>query len=245
MRCLVLSDIHSNIDALDSVLADAARHGDLRVLVLGDLVGYGAAPNQVIDRLRELPVEAAVRGNHDRAACGVDEGESFNEVARASAAVTARMLTPANRDYLKSLPIGPLGVSWTTEICHGTPFDEDAYVFDEMDAAYALRSTSRPLCLFGHTHAVFAARLRAEELEIVDASPGQTITVADGVRLLVNVGSVGQPRDGDPRAGYGVLDEEARTVVCYRVDYPVERAQARIREAGMPEALARRLALGR
>jgi len=245
MRCLILSDVHANIDALESVLADAARHGALEVLLLGDLVGYGAEPNAVIERLRDLPIAAAIRGNHDRAACGLDDGGSFNEVARTSAALTARVLTVPNREYLRSLPAGPITISPLTEICHGTPFDEDAYVFDEMDAVYALRAATRPLCLYGHTHAPFGARLRGDELEFVDASPGAEITVADGVRLIVNVGSVGQPRDGDPRAGYGVLDEEGRTVTCYRVDYPVERAQARIRDAGLPEALARRLALGR
>jgi len=245
MRYLILSDVHANIDALESVLADAARHGALEVLLLGDLVGYGAEPNAVIERLRDLPIAAAIRGNHDRAACGLDDGESFNEVARTSAALTARVLKLPNREYLRGLPAGPIAISPLTEICHGTPFDEDAYVFDEMDAVYALRAATRPLCLYGHTHAPFGARLRADELEFVDASPGAEISVADGVRLIVNVGSVGQPRDGDPRAGYGVLDEEARTVTCYRVDYPVERAQARIREAGLPEALAKRLALGR
>ena len=245
MRYLILSDVHANIDAFESVLADAARHGALEVLLLGDLVGYGAEPNAVIERLRDLPIAAAIRGNHDRAACGLDDGESFNEVARTSAALTARVLKLPNREYLRGLPAGPIAISPLTEICHGTPFDEDAYVFDEMDAVYALRAATRPLCLYGHTHAPFGARLRADELEFVDASPGAEISVADGVRLIVNVGSVGQPRDGDPRAGYGVLDEEARTVTCYRVDYPVERAQARIREAGLPEALAKRLALGR
>ena len=245
MRYLILSDVHANIDALESVLADAARHGALEVLLLGDLVGYGAEPNAVIERLRGLPIAAAIRGNHDRAACGLDDGGSFNEVARTSAALTARVLTVPNREYLRGLPAGPITISPLTEICHGTPFDEDAYVFDEMDAVYALRAATRPLCLYGHTHAPFGARLRGDELEFVDASPGAEITVADGVRLIVNVGSVGQPRDGDPRAGYGVLDEEGRTVTCYRVDYPVERAQARIRDAGLPEALARRLALGR
>jgi diadenosine tetraphosphatase ApaH/serine/threonine PP2A family protein phosphatase len=245
MRCLVLSDIHANIDALDSVLADAARHGDLPLLLLGDLVGYGADPNAVVDRLRDLPVAAAIRGNHDRAACGLDDGEHFNEVARASAAVTATLLTARNREYLRALPPGPLVLSDLTEICHGTPFDEDAYVFDEMDAVYALRAASRPLCLFGHTHTPFAVRLSNEDLEFLDASPGEAIAVGPATRVLVNVGSVGQPRDGDPRAAYGVLDEEARTITCYRVAYPVERAQARIREARLPEPLAKRLGLGR
>jgi diadenosine tetraphosphatase ApaH/serine/threonine PP2A family protein phosphatase len=245
MRYLVLSDIHANIDALESVLSDAAARGEWEVLMLGDLVGYGAEPNGVIDRLRDLPVAASIRGNHDRAACGLDDAESFNEVARASAAATARVLTARNREYLRNLPAGPIAVSDLIEICHGTPFDEDAYVFDEMDAVYALRSASRPLCLFGHTHAPFAARLRGDDVEFIEAAPGDPIPIVNGATHLVNVGSVGQPRDGDPRAAYGIVDVDVLTVTCYRVAYPVEAAQGRIREAGLPEALARRLALGR
>lgn len=245
MRYLVLSDIHGNLEALDAVLADAARHGELPILILGDLVGYGGDPNAVIDRLRDLPVAAAVRGNHDRAASGLDDAEGFNEVARRSAAATAASLTARNREYLNSLPPGPVAISALTEICHGTPFDEDAYVFDEMDAVYALRSASRPLCLFGHTHAPFGARLRGEDLEVLDVAGGGPVQIADGAAHIVNVGSVGQPRDGDPRAAYGILDEEARTVTCCRVEYAVDRAQARIREAGFPESLAKRLSLGR
>ena len=245
MRYLILSDIHANLDALESVLADAAREDDLPVLLLGDLVGYGAEPNAVIDRLRDRTIAAAVRGNHDRAACGLDNGEHFNEAARTSAAATARLLTARNREYLRGLPAGPVVLSDLTEICHGTPFDEDAYVFDEMDAVLALRAASRALCLFGHTHAPFGLCLKGEDLSFLSTGPGETITVTAGCRLLVNVGSVGQPRDGDPRAAYGILDETARTVTCYRVAYPVERAQARILEAGLPEALAKRLALGR
>jgi diadenosine tetraphosphatase ApaH/serine/threonine PP2A family protein phosphatase len=245
MRCLVLSDIHANIDALDSVLGDAARHGDLPLLLLGDLVGYGAEPNAVVDRLRDLHIAAAIRGNHDRAACGLDDGDNFNEVARTSAAATGRVLTARNRDYLRALAPGPVAVSDVTEICHGTPFDEDAYVFDEMDAVYALRAASRPICLFGHTHSPFGARLRGEDVEFLDIAPGTPAALADADRLLVNVGSVGQPRDGDARAAYGILDEEAGTVTCYRVEYPIDLAQARIRDAGLPEALAKRLGLGR
>ena len=246
MRYLVLSDIHGNSDALASVLADAAaRDGEMPLLLLGDLVGYGGDPNGVIDRLRDLPVAGAVRGNHDRAACGLDDGASFNEVARVSAAGTARMLSARNRDYLRSLAAGPLTVTGFIEICHGTPYDEDAYVFDEMDAVYALRAATRPLCLFGHTHAPFGARLRGEELEVLDVGGGAPARIAPGAAHIVNVGSVGQPRDGDPRAAYGIVEDDAMTVVCRRVAYDVERAQARIREARFPESLAARLSLGR
>ena len=245
MRYLILSDIHANIDALDQVLADAARHGEFRVLLLGDLVGYNADPNGVVARLRELPVEAAVRGNHDRVACGLGDSAHFSEAARASAASTAARLTEESRDYLRGLPPGPVSVSPLVEICHGAPFDEDEYIFDEMDAVYAIRAASRPVCLFGHTHAPFAMRMAGDEIDFLDVSPGARIALHTGSRYLVNVGSVGQPRDGDPRAAYGILETERPGITCYRVAYPVERAQSRIREAGLPDALARRLAVGR
>ncbi len=188
---------------------------------------------------------AAIRGNHDRVACGMGEAGEFNDAARASARVTARMLTGENRDYLRGLPRGPLAVDEFIEICHGTPFDEDEYIFDEMDAVYALRAASRPVCLFGHTHTPFAMRLAGDDVDFLDVSPGARIVLQDGQRYLANVGSVGQPRDGDPRAAYGILDTGARTLTCHRVAYPVERAQRRIREAGLPDALARRLSVGR
>ena len=245
MRCLVLSDIHANIDALDRVLADAARHGDLQLLLLGDLVGYGAEPNLVIDRLRDLPVAAAIRGNHDRAACGLDDGENFNETARASAAVTGRILTARNREYLKALAAGPIAVSALTEICHGTPFDEDAYVFDEMDAMYALQASRARVCLYGHTHIPASLVFDGSLVDFGVLKGDQTIACRDDTRYLINVGSVGQPRDGDPRAAYGVVDLDQRTVNVYRVAYPVEQAQARIIDAGLPDVLAQRLRLGR
>jgi diadenosine tetraphosphatase ApaH/serine/threonine PP2A family protein phosphatase len=245
MRYLVLSDIHANIEALNSVLADAGRHGDAEILLLGDLVGYGADPNGVITCVRGLRVAAAVRGNHDRVVSGLDGAEDFNDAARESASRTAQALTDDNREYLRGLPVGPLAVDDLIEICHGTPFDEDAYVFDEMDAVYALRTASRPLCLFGHTHSPLALSMAGDEVEFTAVTPGSTFRLKDGVRYLINVGSVGQPRDGDPRAAYGIVDTEGRELTCYRVEYPVDQAQARIRAAGLPEALARRLGLGR
>jgi diadenosine tetraphosphatase ApaH/serine/threonine PP2A family protein phosphatase len=245
MLYLVLSDIHANIDALDAVLGDASRHGSAEILMLGDLVGYGAEPNAVIGRLRELPTAAAIRGNHDRVACGLGGAENFNAAAKSSARVTAQLLTEENRDYLRTLPAGPLAVTDWLEICHGTPFDEDEYIFDEMDAVYALRAASRRVCLFGHTHAPYAIRMASDEVDYIDVSPGSAIPLREDVLYLANVGSVGQPRDGDPRAAYGVLDAEARSLTCYRVPYDVEKAQASIRAAGFPDALARRLGIGR
>jgi predicted phosphodiesterase len=245
MRYLVLSDIHANSDALDSVLADAARHGADHVVVLGDLVGYGADPNGVIDRLAALPSITAVRGNHDKVAAALDDAEGFNVAAKFSARWTFETLTEAHRAYLAALPQGPLLIGDEIECCHGTPFDEDAYVFDEMDAMYALQASRRNLCLYGHTH---NPAVLVFDGSLVDFGPirgDQSIPLRAGTRYLVNAGSVGQPRDGDPRAAYGLVDLERREVNIYRVEYPVQQAQQRILDAGLPEVLAQRLRLGR
>lgn len=246
MRYLVISDIHGNLEALDAVLAVTAGRYD-SVLVLGDLVGYGADPNGVVEKVRGLQPRAVIRGNHDKVASGLDDGESFNAVARSAVLWTFETLTPDNRAYLAALPTGPLDIDERVEICHGTPFDEDAYLFDELDALRALEASSRPVCLFGHTHVAVAFRF-ADELEIV-AGPGDTagarIEFAPDARYLINAGSVGQPRDGDPRAGAAILDVDGRVIELLRVPYPIEEAQRKIRQAGLPEILAKRLSLGR
>jgi diadenosine tetraphosphatase ApaH/serine/threonine PP2A family protein phosphatase len=246
MRYLILSDIHANIDAFDTILEHASGRWD-RALVLGDLVGYGAEPNAVIDRVLSLKPEVVIRGNHDKAACGIDDGSQFNYVARVAAFWTRAQLTPANLEYLRELPMGPLQIDALTEICHGAPFDEDHYIFDGNDARMAFEAAERPLCLFGHTH--LPAIFRRVDNHLTGAPPeGDTetrIALQRGARYLVNVGSIGQPRDGDSRAAYGVLDDETREVTMFRVPYSIERAQERILAAGLPPSLATRLGLGR
>jgi diadenosine tetraphosphatase ApaH/serine/threonine PP2A family protein phosphatase len=246
MRYLILSDIHANIDAFDVVLEHAAGSWD-RVLVLGDLVGYGAEPNAVVDRVRELAPESVIRGNHDKAASGIDDGSQFNHVARLAAIWTGGRLTADNMDYIRNLPMGPVRIDALTEICHGAPFDEDHYIFDGSDAVLALRAAERPLCLFGHTHlpALFKVVDDMFDGMPLDPDADAVVPLQRGARYLVNVGSIGQPRDGDPRAGYGVLDDEARELHTFRVPYPVGKAQQRIVAAGLPSSLANRLALGR
>jgi len=246
MRFLVLSDIHANIDAFDAVLAHAEGRWD-RALVLGDLVGYGAEPNLVIDRVRSLDPEVVIRGNHDKAACGLDDGSQFNHVARTAAVWTGGVLTPDNTAYLRALPMGPIQIDALTEICHGAPFDEDHYIFDGGDARMALQAAERPLCLFGHTHlpVIFKVVEGLLDGEAPDADREVVVPLQRGAHYLVNAGSIGQPRDGDPRAAYGILDDEAREVRLFRVRYPVEKAQHRILSAHLPASLANRLALGR
>ena len=256
MKYLIISDIHANLEALEATLQAAGSYD--KALVLGDLVGYGADPNAVIERVRALPTAAIIRGNHDKVAVGLDSVESFNYLARQAIEWTAAALTPEHREWLTALPQGPAMIDDFTEICHGTPLDEDMYVFEEMDAVRALRSAERPLCLFGHTHvpAKFTLGSAAEgsgagpgmmELDVtvpVQGSPFE-IDLTAPLRYLVNCGAVGQPRDGDSRAAYGILDTDARTLTIMRTVYDLALAQTKIIDAGLPEVLAQRLAVGR
>ena len=246
MRYLVLTDIHANLEALDACLKDAAGRDCRRTLVLGDLVGYGADPNAVIDRIIALKPTAIVRGNHDKVACGLDQAEGFNVVARRAAKWTLDELKPEHRRWLTELPQGPVVIDELIEICHGSPFDEDAYVFDLADAARALQTSSRPLCLFGHTHYPTVFCLADGVLEhLPGALETGELALHKGAKYLVNPGAVGQPRDGDPRACYAIADTEARRVELIRLAYDVETAQSKVIKAGLPDVLARRLASGR
>jgi diadenosine tetraphosphatase ApaH/serine/threonine PP2A family protein phosphatase len=257
VRYLVISDIHANLEALEAVLQAAGPYD--QALVLGDLVGYGADPNGVIDVVRALPTAAIIRGNHDKVASGLDSVESFNYLARQAIEWTAAALTPGNREWLAALPHGPVVIDDFTEICHGTPLDEDVYVFEEMDAVRALRSAERPLCLFGHTHvpAMFtlgsaaaassgmaAGMMQLDVTVPVVGSPFE-IDLTAPLHYLVNCGAVGQPRDGDSRAAYGILDTGAGSLTIMRTTYNIALAQAKIVDAGLPEVLAQRLAVGR
>ncbi len=247
MRYLVLTDIHANLEALDACVDYARERGFDETLVLGDLVGYCADPNAVIERVRDLAPVAIVRGNHDKVACGIEQADGFNLIARSASRWTLDVLTPEYREWLAALPAGPIEVDSLVQICHGSPFDEDAYIFDELDAVRALKVSTRPLCLFGHTHYPVTFQLTAEEIDA--AAPASSdeshLALERGVKYLVNPGSVGQPRDGDPRAACAIVDVEHAAVELFRVPYSIEEAQAKIVRAGLPEVLAQRLAVGR
>ena len=247
MRYLVLTDIHANLEALEACLADAHPRQFEQTLVLGDLVGYGGDPNAVVDRIQGLNPTAIVRGNHDKVACGLEQAEGFNSVAKSAAKWTLDVLTPAHREWLAALPEGPIDVDDVIEICHGSPFDEDAYIFDELDAVRALKVANRPLCLFGHTHYPVTFELSVDSFDSVGsgAAPQLHVQMKEGCKYLINPGSVGQPRDGDPRAAYAIVDTTKRHVELFRIPYPIDEAQMKVVKAGLPEVLAQRLAVGR
>lgn len=247
MRHLILTDIHANLEALDAVLADARARTYDDIVVLGDVVGYGADPNAVVERVRDLKPMALVRGNHDKVACGLESADTFNTIAKAAAKWTFDALTPVNRQWVAELPVGPATVDADVQICHGSPIDEDEYIFGPSEARAALLASTRSVCLFGHTHypAIFEAVSGTLEGARVAGAVEPELRLRSGVKYLVNPGSVGQPRDGDPRAAYAIVDAPAGRVEMIRVPYAVQSAQEKIRRAGLPDPLAERLALGR
>jgi predicted phosphodiesterase len=246
MRYLILTDIHANLEGLHTCLKDARARGYDETLVLGDIVGYGPDPNAVIESIRELKPKAIVRGNHDKVALGMNQAEGFHAAARAAAHWMLESLTDENREWLVALPMGPTIIDGELEICHGAPFDEDAYIFDELDARHAFEAATAPVCFYGHTHFAVVFRLIKDLLEIVSPSNGETaLTIEPQARYLVNPGSVGQPRDGDPRAAYALYDTNTKQLDLIRLAYPLEITQEKMLKVGLPDPLARRLALGR
>ena len=246
MRYLILSDIHSNREALAAVLNRVRRKRWDKAIVLGDVVGYGANPNEAVDAVRSLRPLVAIRGNHDKVCSGVEDGEMFNRVALQAAIWTREHLTPSNLHWLRSLPEGPVVVDGAFAIAHGTPIDEDAYIFGEIEALNVFRQTAFPLCFFGHSHFPVIFGLSPEAIQtVLTQPPSFRFRLEPGVRYLVNPGSIGQPRDGNPLASFAMFDSDTRTVAVHRVRYPLERAQRKILGAGLPRPLADRLALGR
>ncbi len=249
MRTLILSDIHSNLTALEAVLEQAQGKYD-QVICLGDIVGYGPDPNEVIRRVQGLAPVAVVRGNHDKACCGISDAQDFNAVARTAAAWTREQLPPENLAYLRQLDAGPVAVAGF-QIVHGSIRDEDEYVFTPREAGENLQLAQVPLTFCGHTHFQGGFALRdTGRLEVlrVRIEPGVGFAeypVAPGAKYLINPGSIGQPRDGDSRAAFAFYDDEEDVVEYRRVPYDIPATQEKMKKADLPKPLIDRLALGR
>jgi len=245
VRVLVLSDIHANWEALEAALNSAAGRYD-RIVCCGDLIGYGPDPNRVVDWVRRN-VATVIRGNHDKVTLGAEILEWFNPVAKAAAIWTLNELAPENLAYVRQLSKGPVVVDGY-QIVHGSPLDEDEYLFgaDEVEQAFAY--LDRDLTFFGHTHVqggfmmtrrrvrMIAGARRSEQAAALDLSSDET--------YLINPGAIGQPRDGDPRAAYLIYDPDDRSVIYCRERYDIGAVQTKIRSAGLPDVLADRLILG-
>jgi diadenosine tetraphosphatase ApaH/serine/threonine PP2A family protein phosphatase len=251
LRILLLSDIHANLEALEACLAAAPIYDF--VANLGDLVGYGASPNEVIDRSRQLG-NIFVRGNHDKAATGLLELDDFNPMAAAAAIWTRNQLTSEHHEWLRALPQGPLPLEKFPEVqlVHGSPGDEDAYVVSIGDALVPLITLKTPITFFGHTHlqgGFFANGSSADgfrpEYKTVGKAESVALQLKLNTRYMINPGSVGQPRDGDWRAAFALFDTDAQVVYFHRTPYNLKAAQDRIFAAELPGRLATRLAAGR
>lgn len=255
MRALVLSDIHANLEALAAVLAAAGPYDQL--WNLGDVVGYGGSPNQVIEIIRPLS-HLVVRGNHDRVCCGIASALAFNPVARAAALWTQQELTPTNLEWLKELEKGPVipaipaEQDFNVSCVHGSPLNEDQYILSMRDAWAPLQQMTADLTFFGHTHVQGGFSSNGSEWHEIkptyrsrNEAGSWTIKIEAGTHHLINPGSVGQPRDFDWRAAFAIYDSAAAEITYYRVPYDITASQGRILMAGLPERLAARLREGR
>ena len=245
MRALVVSDLHANLEALRAVMTRVRRKKYEVVLCLGDFVGYGAQPNHVLDTMRTLRGRKVyIRGNHDRVAAGLDDAEGFNNAAKTAALWTRDRLSAPNRNFLRELKVGPV-MHQGVMLCHGSPYDEDEYVFNVHHAAQILALFEAPFILFGHTHLPAVFSLDPNMNVRGFAVRGEaTVKLEPGLRYLINPGSVGQPRDRNPAASCIILDTDKRSVQFFRVEYDIARTQSTILKAGLPQILASRLQFG-
>lgn len=241
MKYAILSDIHGNLEAFRSVLDEVRRHKVEKYLCLGDIVGYGANPNECLELLRSLnPV--AVLGNHDAAVCGLTGLEKFTPRASQAILWTTRELKTSGREYLASLPLvrslGEITIVHSNLVCPDNWF----YIHTPQDASPSFDRLSGSLGFFGHSHRPAIYRRNGGW---IDHLPGSEVVISRQRQYLINVGSVGQPRDHDPRASFAVFDDESGEFNIIRIKYPIHKAQKKIRAAGLPVRLADRLAEGK
>lgn len=245
MRFLIVSDIHANWEATVAVLEQAKGNYD-RIVCLGDVVGYGADPDAATEWVREN-VEFTIRGNHDKACAGLEDLEWFNPVARVSAMWTMSSIKPENLEWLGKLPQGPAQAHGFT-MFHGSLLDEDEYLISEQDASQIVPYLESSIYFFGHTHlqgGFLCHRNGTKRLGRPSANSEEYVLELDpDSRYLINPGSVGQPRDNDPRAAYAVYEPESHVVTYRRAPYDIRGAQKKIIAAGLPDVLARRLDVG-
>jgi predicted phosphodiesterase len=243
MRILLISDIHANLVALDTVLANAAPFD--RIWCLGDIVGYGPEPNECVERLRSFDL-LCIAGNHDWAALGKLDLEEFNPDARRAARWTRNQLTPANLEWLGALPERVPTQAERFTLVHGSPrYPIWEYVLTPAIARPNFDYFDTPLCLIGHTHVPVVYRYLPNDHNAIAEALGESVPLSlNPDRMMINPGSVGQPRDGDPRAAYAIVDLDALTLTHYRVEYDVAATQAKMERHNLPARLITRLSFG-
>jgi predicted phosphodiesterase len=244
MRWALVSDIHGNLSALQAVLAEIKNHPVDEILCLGDIVGYGARPNECVALVQER-VELCVRGNHDAGVLAEIGIEYFSGRARQAIIWTQQCLSEKSRDYLRGCPLRENRRQ--TLLVHGSPRDPIwEYILDLQTAYINFQESETPICLFGHSHIPSFFIWNGGAVRGERAAGDQTRPIAAGERYLINPGSVGQPRDGDPRASFGLftLDADGGQMEWHRVVYDIERTRREIHEAGLPSGLGDRLLSG-
>ncbi len=242
MRLLILADIHANWYALETVLADAEGQYD-QIICCGDLVGYNPHPDRVTAWVKDNAM-SVIRGNHDKVVTGLERLDWFNEVAQAAARWTIGEMEASNLEFLRALPKGPMSLSGF-EICHGSPNDEDEYLTNAFEAEQSFEALDRDLIFFGHSHLQGGFLKRRNKVVVIPAVKKKehesTLELQVDTAYMVNPGSVGQPRDGDPRAAYAIYETEQRVVTLRRVAYPIDKTAEDIKAARLPDILAARL----
>jgi predicted phosphodiesterase len=243
VRYGVISDIHSNLSALEESLTVARERGVEHFLCLGDLVGYGASPNECCELVRSLPL-TAIRGNHDTAAIQPGKEIWFTPAARACILWTREVLTEDNFAFLSALDTRAEQAE--ASLCHGSLPDPDFYTTSPEDSLLSFRALAGPLAFFGHTHyAEWFCQEADQMLPTEETAPhGGLLMLRDDCRYLINPGAVGQPRDGNHQASFAVWDTEAGSIEIVRLDYNIADSQRRMYAAGLPENMALRLSLG-
>ncbi len=241
MRTLIISDIHANLTALEAVLTDAGQFD--AAWCLGDLVGYGPDPNECVERISQLPDLQCIMGNHDAAAVSSIEVDAFNPEARKTVLWTQERLTPANKEYLKNLP-ERVNLEYIT-LVHGSPFRPVwEYLLDTRSATVSFEFFDSPYCFVGHTHLPVIYYLPDDRLTAQLIVPEHTSQMTLAPRAILNPGSVGQPRDRDPRAAYAILNLTDYTWEWHRVEYDILSVQERMRKDSLPERHITRLSAG-
>ncbi len=240
MRYAIISDIHSNLEALEAVIAACQDEGVRAYFCAGDIVGYGANPNECVERIKSLKA-VSVAGNHDWAVAGKIDFSHFHPVAQAAVEWTQKHVLPGHQDFLKQLPL--TFKNQELMMAHGTLYKPDKffYLTDMSQAADTFYLMDTKLCFLGHTHVPKVIVQKPDQMEYLDS---RYVELRKPYRYIVNAGSVGQPRDGNPDASFCIYDPDLERLEIKRVHYPVEIAQQKILGAGLPDFLARRLALG-
>ena len=245
MRYFIFSDVHANIEAFDAVLSAIAEEHVDRIIFLGDIVGYGAQPNEAVTRLKQLKPDAMVRGNHDKVIAEIEDGIGFQDLAYASAMWSRLQMQSDNKAYLRRIPQGPITLEQDIQISHGSPHDEDFYILSHSDAQPILHQSESWIVFYGHTHLPMIYSTESRFSQHYPEEDEFYYRLSGDRQYLINPGSVGQPRDLNPKASFALLDAAEKLIYIKRVEYDIQAAQRKIREAGLPTWHADRLTDGR